>query len=410
MNKNIDKDKFLDYFRVYWKSKFHECDGDYPTIIGTGVYRNRTHIRYDIIRDIKICLALIPDSRIGTKIKKVFDNPTCLDSDFLSTIIAIIDPSFNYTKVICKVDRKLTHTYIEKYGSICDLALNINTDTNCYSDMFEVASVLPIFELKEMLSLCPDTILKYLFNEKKLKQMAHEEKIKKLETIINELEKSALEKEEITKVKREDATRDSAYLRAFLTNQRYSKAVGTYEILCHPNIPDKVFNEITETISNLDKFLYHSSRLFHKKHYNYYENSLHNCYFLSTVFSLYDSSWKLVQGKSIHSGIGKHSWLEKNGICYDPALRIITSSKLYYEFFNIVKSYSKKEIIECMSKHHNTFDYFPEPEFPGSSGNKEFVKLILKTLEDTTKPDFKDAHLKKFIKYKNSNKVSPFSS
>ena len=99
------------------------------------------------------------------------------------------------------------------------------------------------------------------------------------------------------------------------------------------------------------------------KEYNiyidYYHKTIGNCYGLSIMLNLYDGNFKLIQGGILDikydfdvkiNYLYKHSWLEKDDIVYDPALRIITPKELYYIFVEKQDEYSKEETENMLRK------------------------------------------------------------
>lgn len=146
-------------------------------------------------------------------------------------------------------------------------------------------------------------------------------------------------------------------MRSALTRQRQYLVNNTPIILSHPDVPKKLVDDILIKAKELTKGM--------GKSFSFGFDSFRNCFGLSIVFNLYDESFKLVQGYynfPYKNEIYRHSWLEKDGIVYDPAMRIITLSNLYYQFFTPKDVYSKEEIIDILHRigNHMTFfsDYF----------------------------------------------------
>lgn len=83
------------------------------------------------------------------------------------------------------------------------------------------------------------------------------------------------------------------------------------------------------------------------------------CYFLSTLFAL-TSDWTLVQGQMKFENKENayyHSWLEKENVIYDPALRVITSKDKYDIFFKAEQKHNKEEVKQLL-KRTGAFTYY----------------------------------------------------
>lgn len=116
----------------------------------------------------------------------------------------------------------------------------------------------------------------------------------------------------------------------------------------------KEINEITE---KLEEYIWNE---FEEVDFDYHENTEQGCYFLSILFSL-TSSWDLVQGKRIDA-LGEnyyHSWCEKEGLVYDPSLRVVTLKNKYEKFFIPENKYTKEETQELLKQtgHFTHFKY-----------------------------------------------------
>lgn len=127
----------------------------------------------------------------------------------------------------------------------------------------------------------------------------------------------------------------------------------------HESISNDVIDNITNITNQLDSFIYD---FFHNHDFDYHENSQNGCYILSSLFCLSDSSWNLVQGEYKFQNKKHpfyHSWLEKEEIVYDPAMRVVTPKRLYENYFNSKYHYEKEELIKLL-KRTATFTYYEE--------------------------------------------------
>lgn len=127
----------------------------------------------------------------------------------------------------------------------------------------------------------------------------------------------------------------------------------------HPSIDDNIVNDIINLTDNLDLFLHLN---FKEANIDYHYNSESGCYILSSIFCLSNSNWNLIQGdfdfesKENHF---YHSWLEKDGIIFDPAMKVVTLKSMYEEFF-IPKYKYKQEELKELFKRTGMFTYYEE--------------------------------------------------
>ena len=117
--------------------------------------------------------------------------------------------------------------------------------------------------------------------------------------------------------------------------------------------------------------------------FDYYNGTLGNCYGLSILFNLFDGDFKLVQGGIPYQrhelGITtdyfyQHSWLEKDDIVYDPALRIITPKDVYYIFVQKQDIYSKEETENILKRIGFNLTHFRDFMSGIQIGNDETIR------------------------------------
>ncbi len=127
----------------------------------------------------------------------------------------------------------------------------------------------------------------------------------------------------------------------------------------HPDVTDEIVEEIVSQTEILDDFM---QQYYQSLQIDYHHNSERGCHILSSIFCLVNPSWQLVQGtfdfedKSNHY---YHSWLKKEGIIFDPAMRVVTLESLYKEFF-ISKYTYFKEKLTSLFEQTGMFTYYEE--------------------------------------------------
>lgn len=145
-------------------------------------------------------------------------------------------------------------------------------------------------------------------------------------------------------------------LRAYFTGEPDELFENGY-IGFHPSIDDNIVNDIISLTDNLDLFLHLN---FKETNIDYHYNSESGCYILSSVFCLSNSNWNLIQGDfdfEIKENHFYHSWLEKDGIIFDPAMKVVTLKSMYEEFF-IPKYKYKQEELKELFKRTGMFTYY----------------------------------------------------
>lgn len=137
-------------------------------------------------------------------------------------------------------------------------------------------------------------------------------------------------------------------LRSFLVNCSDDMFESGY-IIALEGINEDLENEIYETTEKLQQYI---EEEWEKVNLDYHFKSERGCYFLSTVFSL-ASDWSLTQGKMRFEEKENdyyHSWLEKDNVVFDPALRVITTKDKYDIFFKEDEKYTKEEVQELLKR------------------------------------------------------------
>lgn len=139
-----------------------------------------------------------------------------------------------------------------------------------------------------------------------------------------------------------------------------------------------------------------------KKEYNididYHKGTIGNCYALSIMFNLYNRDFKLVQGGIPYqiNSLGvttnhfyQHSWLEKDNIVYDPALRIITPKDLYYTFVQKQDEYSKEDTENILRRIGFNLTHFRDFMNGVQIGSNETIRYRC-LINKIDSPEFKE--------------------
>lgn len=139
-----------------------------------------------------------------------------------------------------------------------------------------------------------------------------------------------------------------------------------------------------------------------KKEYNiyvdYHNGTIGNCYTLSIMFNLYNGDFKLIQGGIPYerNSFGmtskhfyQHSWLEKDDIVYDPALRIITPKDLYYTFVQKQDEYSKEDTENILRRIGFNLTHFRDFLSGVQIGNDETIRYRC-LVNKVDSPEFKE--------------------
>ncbi len=147
-------------------------------------------------------------------------------------------------------------------------------------------------------------------------------------------------------------------IRKILTGEEESLFECGY-IGFHPNISDHIVDEVLDLTEILDPFIL---KYYKEIQGNYHYNSQSLCYFLSSLFCLANSSWKLIQGEFDFIDQERkyyHSWIQKEGITYDPVLKTVTSQGMYKQFF-IAKYHYNQEQVKELFQRTGMFTYYEE--------------------------------------------------
>lgn len=273
-------------------------------------------------------------------------------SELLCFIYGSINPTFDIVKGKCKSFSK-DHFWLDNGTLVYSPGLGIITSKETFNTVFTPNMII-----------ANESIDNYLRENNNLAQFYKAKdpnfSIDFINKIRDEFNKKVEASFEITEELKKHARDDYfAPMRSALTKQR-KYLIKTSHILAHPNIPEEFVKDIeTKTRAITDTL---------GKDFSYHQGSNYNCYALSIVLNLYDETLLLHQGYynfggSSFEGIETpyhHSWLEKNGIVYDPAMRIITPSELYYQFFTTKDTYEQEETEEMLHRLGYNLTFFSD--------------------------------------------------
>lgn len=188
----------------------------------------------------------------------------------------------------------------------------------------------------------------------------------------------ALDKDKIGHIKQHFMLDDFIELRQVLSQKRKSYLKSS-NIAVHPSIDDSILETIEKTTKCISCLMQQE----YDMHFDYYNWTLRNCYGLSIMFNLFNGSFKLIQGGIPYQrhelGISanhfyQHSWLEKDDIVYDPALKIITPRDLYYSFVQKQDDYSKEQTEDILRRIGFNLTHFRDFMNGIQIGNDETIE------------------------------------
>lgn len=306
-------------------------------------------------------------------------------SELLSFIFASINEDWNIIKGIDITTGKI-HFWLNYNDIIFDPSLSIITNKETYKKQFKQIEIInnkDIFKYLEEHNNLYKFYNKGLFKKKKEKNFS----INFIKNIIKEFNNNVEKQYELDETRIKNLKEHITYnnfreLRQVLTRQR-KNYIESNNIAIHPSIDKSILKIIDDVAKNINEIM--------KKEYNmsidYYNGTLGNCYALSILFNLYNEEFKLIQGvipykEQLLSGIVdryyQHSWLEKDNIIYDPALRIITTKELYYTFVIKEDEYTKEDTENILRRIGFNLTHFRDFINGIQIGNNE--SIIYRTL------------------------------
>lgn len=301
-------------------------------------------------------------------------------SELLSFVFAAIDSDWNIVKGIYLSTGK-THFWLKHDTIVFDPSLAIITNESLYSKKFKQLNEIKNEDVKYFL-IKNNNLYKFYKKESFENFQAnknHNFSINFINTIIEQFNKNIntqfiLNKEKIEHIKRYIMLNDFIELRQVLTQKRKSY-LQSNKIAVHPSID----NSILEIIEKASKNIYDLMNREYNVHVDYHNATLGNCYALSILLNLYNGDFKLIQGGILYqehttNHFYQHSWLEKDNIVYDPALRIITPKVLYYTFVQKQDEYSKEDTENILRRIGFNLTHFRDFINGTQIGNNETIR------------------------------------
>ena len=357
-------------------------------------YQNLKLLIHPSVTDFDLLNKLADDIELMPEIMKTFDGTEIKfykfnyneeiysKSELLSFIFAAIDRDWNVIKGIDLPTCKF-HFWLKHDNVIFDPSLAIVTDSSVYSGKYKQIDEIQNENVRNYL-LVNNNLLKFyngVFKIFRLNKNPNfsidfiDEIIEKFNSnVVNDY---SLDEKKIEHIKKYFMIDDFIELRQVLSQKR-KYYLKSNKIAVHPMIDDNILEIIEKDARNINALMFQEYGM----KFNYYSGTLGNCYGLSILFSLFDENFKLVQGgiPYVQSHLGsrtnqnyQHSWLEKDDIVYDPALRIVTTKELYYMFVTVQDRYSKKETEDILRKIGFNLTHFKDFMGGLQIGNDETI-------------------------------------
>lgn len=304
-------------------------------------------------------IKLLPDIQPTTDKTEIkfyrydYNEHVYLKDELLAFILASINQDWDIIKGIDITTGKI-HFWLKNSDIVYDPSLAVITKEDIFSKKYK--------RLKEIKN---EDVENYLRENNNLYKFYQKGLLKKINTkgnssfsihfvseIIKKFNKNInkqyeLDDEKIKELKEFFSHDNFIEFRQALTQKRISYLQSS-NIAVHPSIDESIL----EVIEKAAKNIYELMKKEYNMHVDYHNRTIGNCYALSIMFNLYNGDFKLIQGgipyERTELGITtkhfyQHSWLEKDDIVYDPALRIITPKDLYYTFVQKQDEYSKED-------------------------------------------------------------------
>lgn len=319
--------------------------------------------------------------------------------ELLSFIFASISEDWDIVKGIDKNTGKV-HFWLKNKDIIYDPSLAIITNKDIYKKRYKQ---LKEIKNKDVINYLKENNNLYKFYQKGLLKKFSIKKngdfsIKFINKIIKEFNENinkqyVLDSEKIEDLKDFLWGDDFIDFRQALTQKRISYLQSS-KIAIHPSIDESILEIIEPATKNISDLM--------KKEYNididYHKGTIGNCYALSIMFNLYNGDFKLVQGGIPYqiNSLGvttnhfyQHSWLEKDNIVYDPALRIITPKDLYYTFVQKQDEYSKEDTENILRRIGFNLTHFRDFMNGVQIGSNETIRYRC-LINKIDSPEFKE--------------------
>lgn len=345
---------------------------------------------YDLLNRVEDDIKLLPE--IQTTIDKTiikfyrydYNEQVYLKDELLAFIFASINQDWNVIKGIDIGTGKI-HFWLKNNVIVFDPSLAIITREDIFLKKFK--------QLKEIKNEDVEQYLRennnlYKFYQKGIFRKLKNKKNKKfsinfINKILEEFNENinkqyVLDEEKIEELKDFFSHDNFLEFRQALTQKRISY-LQSNKIAVHPSIDESILEVIEKTSKNI----YNLMKQEYNVHVDYHNGTIGNCYALSIMFNLYNGDFKLIQGgipyKRNSLGVTlnhfyQHSWLEKDDIVYDPALRIVTPKDLYYTFVLKQDEYSKEDTENILRRIGFNLTHFRDFLSGVQIGNNETIR------------------------------------
>lgn len=303
--------------------------------------------------------------------------------ELLAFIFASINHDWDIIKGIDLITGKI-HFWLKNSNIIYDPSLSVITSEDIFNKKYkklkEIKNEEVINYLKENNNLYK-FYQKGLFKKFNIKSNPYFS-INFISKIIKEFNENinkqyVLDEEKINDLKKFFSHDNFIDFRQALTQKRISY-LQSNKIAVHPSIDESILDIIEKTSKGICELM--------KEEYNvkvdYHNGTIGNCYALSIMFNLCNGDFKLVQGGIPYerSSFGmtskhfyQHSWLEKDDIVYDPALRIVTPKDLYYTFVQKQDVYTKEDTENILKRIGFNLTHFRDFLSGVQIGNDETI-------------------------------------
>lgn len=313
-----------------------------------------------------------------------YDEKVYTKDELLAFIFGFINQDWDIIKGI-DISTGKVHFWLKNNNVVFDPSLAIISREGIYSKRFKQLKEIKNKDIYNYLSehnniykFYHDGVFKS-FNIKKNPSFSIDFVNRILEEFNKNIDKQyVLDDTRIEKLKQTLMLNSFIKFRQVLTKKRVSY-LQSNRIAIHPSIDESILEVIEKAANNI----YDIMKQEYNMYIDYHNGTLGNCYALSILFNLYDGDFKLVQGfiphcedsfieSSVH--FYQHSWLEKDDIVYDPALRIITPKKLYYIFVQKQDEYSKEETENILKRIGFNLTHFRDFMNGVQIGNDETIR------------------------------------
>ena len=345
---------------------------------------------YDLLNRLEDDIKLLPDieptiDKTEIKFYRYDYNEQVYSKDeLLAFIFASINQDWNIIKGIDITTGKI-HFWLKNNDIIYDPSLAVITKEDIFAKKYK--------KLKEIKNEDVENYLRennnlYKFYQKGLFKKFNTKRnttfsicfvseiIKKFNENINK--QYVLDDEKIKELKEFFSHDNFIEFRQALTQKRISY-LQSNKIAVHPSIDESIL----EVIEKASKNIYELMKKEYNVHVDYHNGTIGNCYALSIMFNLYNGDFKLIQGGIPYERTSfgmtskhfyQHSWLEKDDIVYDPALRIITPKDLYYTFVQKQDEYSKEDTENILRRIGFNLTHFRDFLSGVQIGNDETIR------------------------------------